>query len=85
MIKYENHCCGCAVPGYPCMGGSCPNINVPVHYCDFCKHSICDGYDIEGDHYCEDCAVEYLREIFENLTPLEQSKVLKVDMKRLED
>lgn len=22
MITYENECCGCSVPAYPCMGGN---------------------------------------------------------------
>ena len=34
MIKYENHCCSCAVPAYPCIGNSCPYMNVQVYYCD---------------------------------------------------
>ena len=37
MIKYENHCCDCAVPGYPCIGNSCPYIDIPVYYCDSCN------------------------------------------------
>ena len=28
MITYENECCGCAVPAYPCMGDACPNRHV---------------------------------------------------------
>lgn len=34
---YEDECCGCAVPAYPCMGSACPNRNVPHYFCDKCK------------------------------------------------
>ena len=51
MITYENECCGCAVPAYPCMGSTCPNRNVPYLYCDKCKEEVeklykCDGEEI---------------------------------------
>lgn len=36
MVVYENRCCDCAVPGYPCRGTSCPLRRVEVHYCDRC-------------------------------------------------
>ena len=65
MIRVENHCCSCATPGYPCLGETCPNRNVEVHYCDRC------GEEIEGDIYddgeqelCESCLLErYRKEI----------------------
>lgn len=84
MIKYENHCCDCAVPAYPCIGDSCPRMNVPVYYCD-CYD--CDNhaeYDIDGDHYCKDCAKTYLKEVFDDLTLSEQAVVLNVDIRSLE-
>lgn len=85
MIKYENHCCSCAVPGYPCMGNSCPNVNVPVVYCDCCDDDVHAEYDIDGGHYCGDCAETYLKELFNELTLSEQAEVLGVEIKRLED
>ena len=85
MIKYENHCCDCAVPGYPCMGSSCPNVNIPVYYCDICNNNIYAEYDIEGEHYCEDCAEVCLKEAFEDLTLSEKAEVLGINMKNLED
>ncbi len=84
MIKYENHCCDCAVPGYPCMGSFCPYINVPVYYCDSCNNDIYAEYEIDGGHYCEDCTKKYLRETFDNLTLSEQAELLEIDMKGLE-
>lgn len=85
MIKYENHCCGCAVPAYPCIGNSCPNINVPAYYCDICNNDTYAEYDIGSEHYCEEHAEEYLKEIFEELTVLEQAKILNVSIKNLEE
>ena len=85
MIKYENHCCACAVPGYPCMENSCPYVNVSVAYCDECSNDTYAQYDIDGEHYCEEHAKEYLKEVFEDLTISEQAEVLDVLLKKLED
>lgn len=62
MTKYENHCCDCAVPGYPCLGSACPFINVPVSYCDKCKCEI-DGdvYEVDGYDLCEECLKDKYR------------------------
>lgn len=56
MVEYTNECCGCAVPGYPCLGNSCSLRHVPHYYCDIC------GDEIEGDPHiydgvdmCEKC------------------------------
>lgn len=85
MIKYENHCCDCAVPGYPCMGSFCPTANIPVYYCDECNDGTYAQYDIEGKHYCEEHAKNHLKEVFEDLTILEQAGILMVSLKSLED
>lgn len=59
MVKYENHCCGCAVPAYPCEGASCSLRSVPVHYCDKCGEELTDDiYDVDGEELCEDCLKE---------------------------
>lgn len=58
MIKYENHCCACAVPAYPCLGASCPNRNVEVHYCDECGAELDKVYEADGAELCEDCYKE---------------------------
>lgn len=63
MLKYEDHCCDCATPNYPCRGSSCPNKNVPVHYCDKCKEEIAEVYYVDGKELCEECLKEmFLRE-----------------------
>lgn len=57
MIRIENHCCGCAVPGYPCRGSSCPSRAVEVHYCDRCDEEIYHIYTSKtnGDELCYEC------------------------------
>jgi hypothetical protein len=56
VIRIENHCCDCAVPGYPCRGISCPNRNVEVHYCDRCDTELEKIYEGDyGEELCEDC------------------------------
>lgn len=55
MVKYENHCCSCASPAYPCLGSACGLKNVEVHYCDKCKEELDDIYDVDGAELCEDC------------------------------
>lgn len=62
MLKYENHCCSCASPGYPCLGDACPNRNVPVYYCDKCKKKIEDDvYEADGQELCEFCLCNKFR------------------------
>ena len=54
MITYENECCDCATPAYPCLGDICSNRKV--------KHCICDecGDDVDElwDGLCRDCFLE---------------------------
>lgn len=61
MVRYENHCCDCAVPGYPCRGSACPRVNVPVHYCDQCGEELEEIYDVDGEELCEDCLKDMFR------------------------
>lgn len=55
MVKIENHCCDCAVPGYPCLGNICPNRRVEVHYCDKCGSELSKIYGEDDEELCEDC------------------------------
>ena len=84
MVRYENHCCDCAVPAYPCIGDSCPKVNVPVYYCDRCNNETHAKYEIEGEHYCKGHAVGFFKEVFKDLIIEEQAKVLKLSLKELE-
>ena len=55
MVKYENECCGCATPAYPCMGDACTRRKVPHLYCDWCNEDVEDLYKYEGEQVCVDC------------------------------
>ena len=56
MIKYEDECCDCAVPGYPCLGSRCPNRHVPHYFCDQCGDEIEEEpYRDGGIDLCEEC------------------------------
>ena len=58
MKRIENHCCDCAVPGYPCRGDACPLHRVEVYYCDKCGCELEEIYDVDGDDLCEECLKE---------------------------
>lgn len=64
MIKYENHCCDCAVPAYPCLGSYCPLRKVEVHYCDKCGEEITgDIYEVDDEELCEECLKERFKKV----------------------
>jgi hypothetical protein len=60
MIEYENRCCGCATPGYPCLGSACDLRRVPVYYCDGCGIELDEDeiYEVDDDDLCEECLKE---------------------------
>lgn len=76
MRKIENHCVDC---GLPCLGSSCPYVNVPVDYCDICGTNYAD-YRMEGEDYCRDCAIDRLQEIFDDMTISEKAKALNTSL-----
>ena len=59
MVKYENECCGCAVPGYPCLGDACKLRRVPHFYCDECKEET-TLYEFDGKQLCASCVLKKL-------------------------
>ena len=61
MIKVENHCIGCAVDSYPCMGDACPRREVEVHYCDQCDEQIEEVFEVDGEELCEECLKNMFR------------------------
>lgn len=63
MVKYENECCGCAVPAYPCMGSACPNRRVPYLYCDKCGEEVDKLYEYDSQQLCIDCIETSLKEV----------------------
>lgn len=59
MLKVEDRCCGCAAPGYPCVGNACPFKRARIYYCDKCGEEITDEvYEVDGKDLCEDCLKE---------------------------
>lgn len=66
MIKCENQRVICP-DEMRCLGKRCPYINVPMYYCDSCGLENVE-YKIDGKDFCLDCADEYVREIFDNLS-----------------
>lgn len=63
MTRVENHCCDCAVPGYPCRGSACPLRRVEVVYCDNCGCELEDDdiYDVDDKELCADCVLDLFR------------------------
>lgn len=55
MRKYQNDCCDCATPGYPCNGS---HKNVLHFYCDKCNDEVDRLYLYGGSEYCADCLLE---------------------------
>lgn len=65
MIAYEDYCIGCPKE-MGCLGAACPMKNVPVTYCDTCGADA--EYEVEGEHYCNQCIRNRLIEEFNSLT-----------------
>ena len=61
MIKYENQCIGCTSMGLPCMGSTCPNLNVPIYSCNKCDEEIDEIYEVDGEELCEECLKDMFR------------------------
>ena len=58
MVAIENHCCGCAVPAYPCRGDACDLTRVRVFYCDKCDQDTVALYKVSGRDLCWECITE---------------------------
>lgn len=58
MVIFENDCCGCAVPGYPCRGELCDLRNVMHLYCDICPAEVYDLYKVDDLWICHKCLCE---------------------------
>lgn len=63
MIKYENECCDCAVPAYPCLGESCSLRRVPHYYCDRCNDEAEYIYHWDGEELCIGCIEKELEKV----------------------
>lgn len=85
MIKYENQCCDCAVPSYPCMGDACKYRNVPVYYCDSCSDYVEAEYEIDGHHYCKEHAEVYLNACFNKLSLIDKAEYLDMNLSYIDE
>lgn len=69
MKRYENRCCNCATPAYPCLGENCPERNVLVYYCDIdkCKAEIEEGdlFEVNGKDLCGECLRKKFKKEYE--------------------
>lgn len=62
MKKIENDCCGCAVPGYPCLGSGCKLRNAIHYYCDDCGDET-QLYEFNEQELCIECIETMLEKI----------------------
>lgn len=81
MRRIENHCVDC---GLPCLGKSCPYVDVAVDYCDECGEENAK-YRIDGQDYCEDCAENYIEETWNDKTISEKAELLNIDFSEICD
>lgn len=58
MKTYSNDCCGCASPGYPCIGDRCSLRHVLHLTCDECGKEKEYLYNDSGFEICEDCLLK---------------------------
>lgn len=65
MIKSENECVGCP-PELGCLGSSCPYVDVPHYYCDFCKAES-TLYRYNGYEICEECLLKEFEIVEESI------------------
>lgn len=62
-LVYEDECCQCAVPGYPCTG---EHRRVPHYYCDGeCGEEFppSELYDFDGDMLCGECLLKKFEKV----------------------
>ena len=82
MLITRNECVGCETCT---LGFGCPLLNVRYRFCDVCDPDDEEEavYNIDGQDTCEDCAYEYLKELFNGCTIEEQADALGVQFERL--
>lgn len=78
MIVHENQCCDCQLP---CIGKSCPLIDVPVRVCDWCGEYA--DYEIDNQDFCEKCAKDYVEQTWDALSLMEKTELLELGGKIL--
>ena len=81
MLRIEDQCVDC---GLPCLGNSCAYQNIKIFCCDQCGREDA-SYRIDGEDYCEKCAKDYIKNIFDEFSLSEQAEILNVNMQKIED
>lgn len=71
MRRLENQCVGCDTCT---LGHGCPMLNVQVVECDRCGDSA--AFNIDGEDYCFDCALDMLKEEFNRYSISEMAEML---------
>jgi len=82
--KIDDNCVGCTSLGMTCLGGACPNSPREVAFCDTHTDEYAD-YIIDGEELCEDCAKEYLLDLFKDHLISEQAEMLDVTFEDLRE
>lgn len=59
MITYEDECVDCVLP---CLGSTCPKLNVKHYYCDDCGCEE-DLYYFDGEMLCSGCVLKRLEKV----------------------
>ena len=61
-IRYEDDCCHCAVPNYPCTG---EHKHVPHYDCDDCGEEFYPSelYHYEDQMLCVDCLIKQFQKV----------------------
>lgn len=79
MRVIEDNCVGCPEE-LGCLGEACPYRHMHIDYCDICGDDLAEC-KIDNQDMCEECAKEYLLDVFNNLTIDEKADVLEVEFK----
>lgn len=61
-VRYENECCDCATPSYPCIGEMCSRRRVAHYDCDKCGTET-TLYNYNGQELCAECIIESLEQV----------------------
>lgn len=58
MVKIQDDCVDCATGTYPCLGKTCPYVNVTHYYCDSCGDDVDVLWNTDDGELCLNCLSE---------------------------
>lgn len=76
MKRIEKNCVDC---GQPCLHEGCRYYETETAYCDFCENKA--DFCIDNDDYCENCARQFLLNIFQEESIPAQAEMLGMNIK----